>query len=197
MFTHPIKPKFSAKTRVLLGLDMPAVPDAKTRLRQRIARLLEDRGKTQRALAVHLGHGDQWASNLMSGRHALAWTDLDRVAQFLRVPPSELVRLSDDPWELTPTEMRVVRAMRMLPPPVRDHFATMIDYTVGSTPDEIQLLTRLRELTPENLDVVEHWIDLKRFEQAHGQTGEGRAEPPETIPSPDGRSRRIRGAKGR
>ena len=47
--------------------------DAKTRVRQRIKRLLEDRGKTQHQLAGFLGHSDQWASNLLAGRHALSW----------------------------------------------------------------------------------------------------------------------------
>lgn len=134
--------------------------DPRTRVRQRIRRLLEDRGRTQRAFATALGHGDQWASNLLSGHSQLAWGDVDKVAQFLRVPPSELVRMSDDPWELTPTEMRVVRALRMLPPTVRDHLVTLADYLIGATPDEVELLKRVRQLSADELRQIEHWIDI-------------------------------------
>ncbi len=141
------------------------IPDAATRVRQRIARLLDDRGHTQRALAKALGHGDQWASNLLSGRQQLAWDDLDKVAKFLNVPPGELVRVSDEPWELTPTEMRVVRALRMLPPAVRDHLVTLADYLIGATPDEVHLLKRVRQLTPGELRRIEHWIDVTLLAQ--------------------------------
>ncbi len=140
-------------------------PDAATRVRQRIARLLEDRGYTQRALAKAVGHGDQWASNLLSGRSLLTWEDLDKVAKFLRVPPSEIVRVSEDAWELTPTEMRVVRALRMLPPAVRDHLVTLADYLIGATPDEVELLKRVRQLTPAELRRIEHWIDVTLLAQ--------------------------------
>src|SRR3990167_7836890 len=140
-------------------------PDAATRVRQRIARLLDDRGHTQRALAKALGHGDQWASNLLSGRSQLTWDDLDKVAKFLNVPPSEIVRVSEDPWELTPTEMRTVRALRMLPPLVRDHLVTLADYLIGATPDEVELLKRVRQLTPAELRRIEHWIDVTLLAQ--------------------------------
>ena len=113
---------------------MPQHTDAPARVRQRIARLLEDRGRTQRALAHHLGHGDQWVSNLMAGRHVLSLKELDRVADFFNVPPGEIVRVADEPWELTPTEMRVVRALRMLPPAIRDHLVTLADTWFGPPP---------------------------------------------------------------
>jgi transcriptional regulator with XRE-family HTH domain len=145
-------------------------PDAATRVRQRITRLLEDRGHTQRAFAKALGHGDQWASNLLSGRSQLTWDDLDKVAKFLRVPPSEIVRMSEDAWELTPTEMRVVRALRMLPPAVRDHLVTLADYLIGATPDEVELLKRVRQLTPAELRRIEHWIDVTLLAQGSDPT---------------------------
>lgn len=174
-----------------------ATSEARTRIRQRIRRLLEDRGKTNRALAQWLGHGDQWVSNLLAGRFSLSLDELDRVAKFFNVPPGEIVRTSDEPWELSPTEMRVVRALRMLPPPVRDHYATLLDYTIGTTPDEIGLLTRIRELSEENLAVVERWIDLKRFEQAHAQTTPDRDTPPETNHPPVVKARRAPAVRGR
>lgn len=141
----------------------PMTPlDPATRVRQRIARLLEDRGFTQRQMAKSLGHGDQWASNLLSGRSQLTWDDFDKVAKFLRVPPSELVRLSEDAWELTPTEMRVVRALRMLPVIVRDHLVTLADYLVGATPDEVELLAQVRALTEEEMQGLQHYLDTMR-----------------------------------
>ena len=148
----------------LLAAQM-VTPDAATRVRQRIARLLDERGVTQRAFAKAIGHGDQWASNLLSGRSQLTWDDLDKVAKFLNVPPSEIVRVSEDPWELTPTEMRVVRALRMLPPLVRDHLVTLADYLIGATPDEVELLKRVRQLTPAELRRIEHWIDVTLLAQ--------------------------------
>lgn len=151
-------------------------PDAPTRIRQRIARLLDDRGHTQRAFARALGHGDQWASNFLSGRNHLAWDDLDKVADFLKVPPSELVRASDEPWELSPTEMRVVRVLRMLPPPVRDMYATLAEYTVGTLPDEFDLIVLIRMLDDEAKTVLRHWAELKRVEQAHARTAPSRVD---------------------
>ena len=167
-------------------------PDAPARVRQQIKRLLEDRGRTQRALALALGHGDQWASNVLAGRQMLSLRDLDRIALFFGVPPGELVRLQDDSWELSPTEMRVVRGLRFLPPSVRDHYAILLDYTIGTTPDEIELLRRIRELDDESLRVVERWIDLKRFEQAPAPAAARRDVPLELDVPPDGRSRRTR-----
>lgn len=162
-----------------------AADTTRTRIRQRIKRLLEDRGKTQRAFAQWLGHGDQWASSLFAGRMALSLDDLDRVAAFFNVPPGEIVRVSDEAWELTPTEMRVVRALRMLPPPVRDHMVTLADYLIGTTPDEVELLRRIRSLGADQLHVVEQWIDLKLLEQVRGPGGPDRADrSPEGAPPP-------------
>lgn len=143
-------------------------PDARTRIRQRIRRLLEDRGKTNRALAQWLGHGDQWVSNLLAGRFPLSLDELDRVAKFLNVPPSEIVRESDDPWELTPTEMRAIRALRMLPPHIRDHEVEHLDYLIGATPEESQHLVTYRELTQRNQAILERWADALRKQQVLG-----------------------------
>ncbi len=137
-------------------------PDARTRIRQRIKRLLEQRGQTNRAFAKWLGHGDQWASNLLAGRFALSLDELDRAASFLNVPPSDLVRLSDaDGVELSPSERRVVEAMRTLPTPVRDHLMLLADYLVGVTPAEVELLATLRRLGPDELRRVSHWADVQ------------------------------------
>ena len=71
----------------------PPMPlNARERVRLRIKRLLEERGKTQRLFARALEHGDQWASNFLRGEFALSLDQLDTAAAFLGVPPSELVR---------------------------------------------------------------------------------------------------------
>lgn len=134
----------------------PVTPDARTRVRQRIKRLLEDRGKTNRQFGHAIGHKDSWVSHFLAGRFALSLDELDKVAAFFNVPPGDIVRTSAEPWELTPTEMRVVRALRMLPPSVRDHFATLIDYTIGTVPDEIEFLMHLRSLNPDERVHAEH-----------------------------------------
>lgn len=167
------------------------LPDAATRVRQRIARLLEDRGQTQRALARALGHGDQWASNLLSGRSQLTWDDLDKVAAFLRVPPGEIVRVSDEAWELSPTEMRVVRALRMLPPSIREHLVTLADYLIGTTPEEIELLRKIRQLKPEEIQTFERWIGVTLLRLGDGSTSGSRADLVERGTRPAEKTPRI------
>lgn len=135
--------------------------DVRTRVRQRIARLLEDRGFTNRKYAAKVGHREQWVSNLLGGRFTPKLDELDKLAAPLGVPASELVRLSEDPWELNPSEMRVVRALRMLPPPVRDHLVTLADYLVGVTPDEIELIRRIRALEGADRAVIEKWLEVR------------------------------------
>lgn len=158
--------------------------DARTRVRQRIKRLLEDRGQTQRAFAKWLGHGDQWASGLFRGDFALSLEDLDRVALFFRVPPSEIVRVSEDPWELSPTEMRVVRALRMLPPAVRDHLVTLADYLIGATPEEVELLKKVRMISDEDVRVLENWLTLRiHLRDSALATLDHRAPDPPTAPT--------------
>lgn len=175
----------------LLPAHMPETP--RTRVRQRIKRLLEDRGKTQREFARWLGHGDQWASNLLRGEFSLSLDQIDRVAAFFKVPPSEIIRVSDEAWELSPTEMRVVRALRMLPPPVRDHLVTLADYLIGTTPEEVDLLQRIRALNADNLDVIERWIEMKLFEQGRGPAAPDRAARLQEVAPPAPRARRTPG----
>lgn len=189
-------------TRALLRTPMPS-SDARTRIRQRIRRLLEDRGKTNRSLGQWLGHGDQWVSNLLAGRFSLSLDELDRVALFFAVPPGEIVRISEEPWELSPTEMRVVRALRMLPPPVRDDYARYADYLIGTVPDEMEDLVILRELTEENRATVRRWAEMLRTAQARGRDAAGlddllRLVEPPTAPtrrSPPDRTKRKAGRK--
>lgn len=166
--------------------------DARTRVRQRIKRLLDERGRTQREFATALGHGDTWASNLLRGEFALSLDQLDDVAAFLKVPPGEIVRVADEPWELSPTEMRMVRALRMLPPPVRDQLVLMADYLIGVTPDEVERLRRIRQLGEDQWAVVDHWIEMKLLEQAHEPARPHRDGPPGTATTPVGPTPRNR-----
>lgn len=125
---------------------------------------------TQREFARRMEHGDQWASNLLNGDFTLTMEDLDPAGKALNVPPSELVRIHDEPWELTPTEMRVVRALRMLPPVIREQWATVTDFLVGASPEEGALLTRIRQLLPEELSTVENVVDRFLHARNSGQS---------------------------
>lgn len=169
---------------------VPLHADARTRVRQRIKRLLEDRGQTNRALGKWLGHQDQWVSNLLAGRFALSLDELDRVALFFRVPPSEIVRMSDEPWELAPTEMRVVRALRMLPPAVRDHLVTLADYLIGATPEEVELLKSVRQLSDEDVRVLEAWMKL-RIQLRDNALGTLPTPAPDPVTAPGGAGTRL------
>lgn len=169
--------------------------DARTRIRQRIRRLLEDRGKTNRALGQHLGHGDQWVSNLLAGRFALSLDELDRVAEFLRVPPSEIVRLSDDAWELSPSEMRAIRALRMLPRHISDHEVEHLDYLIGATPEQSDHLVVVRGLTEKNQRKVARWAEVLYRQQVLELDNEDLPDPAVTIERPVARSPRIRGGR--
>lgn len=173
--------------------------DVRTRVRQRIRRLLDDRGLKQKAFAARIGHSEQWASNLLRGDFTLTMDDLDKVADALKVPPSEIVRLHDDPWELTPTEMRAIRALRMLPVAIRDHAVTTLDYTVGVWPEEADLLVEIRALGEEGVDlhVVREYLRLKRLEAAHAQAKARRDAHQERAEPRALRSVRIRGGRKR
>lgn len=173
----------------------PFSPDAPTRARQRIKRLLEDRGYTNRALGKAIGHGDQWVSNMLSGRQRLSLRDLDSIAVFLRVPPGEIVRVSDEPWELSPTEMRAIRALRMLPPPVRDFYVGLADWTVGVVPEEAERLQKIRQLSDENMEVVDRYIEMKLFEQSRGPRAPNRVDDPPATAPPARKARRTRGQR--
>jgi transcriptional regulator with XRE-family HTH domain len=167
--------------------------DARTRIRHRIRHLLEQRGQTNRAFAKWLGHGDQWASNLLAGRFPLSLDELDRAAAFLNVPPSDLIRVSEDEgYELSPSERRVVQAMRALPPPVRDHLMLLADYLVGVTPAEVELLATIRKLEVDELQLVMRWADALT-ERARARAAADRADPAPTLPPPAVRARRTRG----
>lgn len=135
--------------------------NARERVRRRLKALLSEHGVTGRAFGKRLGHGDQWVSNLLNGRFALSLEDLDEAAHLARTTPSELVRHdSDEIAVLSPTEARVVRALRVVPPAIRDHVVTLLDYLRGVAPEEIELLRRFRQLTAEEQQTIVHGLDV-------------------------------------
>lgn len=134
--------------------------NAAQRVSARIKQRLEELGWTGRRFAKELGHGDPWISGLLANRFALSLAELDKAASVLNLPPSELVRLSDAAWELSPSEKRLVRGLRVLPPVIRDHIILLVEYLIGVTPEEVTLLQKVRRLSAPELKKVDHWIDV-------------------------------------
>ena len=165
--------------------------DAARRVADRIKARLEDLGMTGRAFARQMGHRDSWISHLLAYKFALSLEQLDKAAYVLKLAPGELVREAEEAWDLTPTEMRVVRSLRMLPPAVRDHVVILADYLVGVTPDEVELLKKIRHLEAEDLMKFDHWIDVTLLRLHREQGSEARSGPATTSAPPAAPIRRT------
>lgn len=136
---------------------------ARERVRLRLKDLLAEHNIDQRTFGKKLGRQrpDQYAWSILSGRAPLALDDLDVAAHVARTTPGELVRgLDEEAWILSPTEMRTVRALRALPPAIRDHLVTLADYLRGVAPEEIELLQRYRQLDPEEQERLVHGLEV-------------------------------------
>lgn len=164
---------------------------AGARVRARLRRLLGEKQMTNRAFGQRLGHGDQWVSNLLAGRFDLSLADLDDAARAVDALPSDLVRRDDEEaWTLTPSEMRLVRAVRALPMAIRDHLRVMAEYLMGVVPDEIELLTEFRKLGQSDQERVRQSVAFLRLPQG----GAPRTEAiPETPPGAPEKAPPIRG----
>lgn len=136
------------------------------RVRLAIIRRKNDLGMTNREFGRKFstpdgkGHGDQWSSNLLSPKQStsLSLQELDEAARILKTTAAELVRSPFDHSEyLTPTEHRILEAMRALPPPIRDHFLMLAEYLIGVAPDEIDHLLEFRSLGVAEKQKVQHW----------------------------------------
>lgn len=97
---------------------------AMDRLRRRLAALLDERthsGKLrQKALAAHFGKSEAWLTNILHGKRGFRIVDLDTLAEFFHVPPSEFVRDdAADLIEVTPTELQLLRRLRRASPEFR------------------------------------------------------------------------------
>lgn len=87
------------------------------RCRLRLRQLLDERTPAgrlrQKTFAKHMGHSEAWLSNVLNGTRGLRIVDLDKVADFFRIPVSELIRETDaDLMEVTATERKLIRKVR-------------------------------------------------------------------------------------
>jgi hypothetical protein len=144
--------------------------NARERVRRAVERRLGELHMTGRAFGKTFsanhgkGHGDQWVSNLLKGRFGLSLEELDEAARALRTTPSDLVRHPDDQsWIIPPHEMRLLRATRTLPPAIRDHMIVLAEYLIGVAPDEVEMLTEYRCLSPEEQQRIRHWTHVLRL----------------------------------
>lgn len=168
------------------------------RVRSRLRHLLKQRGMTNRAFGKRLGHGDQWVSNLLAGRFTLALDDLDEAARAVGVLPSDLVRRDDEEaMILTPTEGRLIRAIRALPVAIRDHIRILAEYLMGAAPEEIDLLMEYRALSEADQARVKQSVAFLRLQPTGVPRREPNHEPlakaPGTAPAAPVRRRAGRG----
>lgn len=135
----------------------PRNVNASTRVRETIRRRMDELGLTARSIAHRFTphRSDGWISNVLKGRQGLSLDDLDTVADALDLPPSALVKEAGSALEeLRPTEARMVRAIRELPPALRDYLVVLAEYLIGALPsdmpqtaEEQRLWRRFKKLT--------------------------------------------------
>lgn len=95
-----------------MATDSPA-----ERVRDRMKRWLEMTGITQAAFAQDIKKSQVWLQKILTGENHVRLRDLDDVADAMRTTAAELVRGSDERYqlELTPTEVRVLEQLRRRP----------------------------------------------------------------------------------
>jgi transcriptional regulator with XRE-family HTH domain len=91
--------------------------NAMERLRRRLETLLDTRTQAgqirQKRLAEYMGKSEAWLSNILAGKKGVRLVDLDALAEFFHVPPSELIREADnDLVEVTSAELGFLRKLR-------------------------------------------------------------------------------------
>ena len=110
------------------------VADPAERVQARLRRWLDTTGLSQREFAADLQRSQVWLQKVLAGKIRVTLKDLDRVARAMRTTASELVRTEEERYqlELTPTELRLLEALRRRPeayeslfdlmhlPPLRD-----------------------------------------------------------------------------
>ena len=172
---------------------LPPEVNAKLRVRDRILARLDELGMTGREFAKRVGgYKDGWFNAIKKGRNALALADLDSAAAVLKTTPGELVRRGEEGWDLRPSEARMIRAMRLLPPVIQDDLIQLTEYLVGVSPDEVEMLNEYRELTTGQQSLVRHWIHVMPLA---GELEPERALPadlPQTTAAPPGLHRSTR-----
>lgn len=168
--------------------------NAAGRVRDRIRKRLSELGMTQREFAKRLHHLDGWASGLL-GEHPrfdIALNDLDEVAEAIKLTPGDLVRSDEDAWDLRPSEKRLVRAVRELPPPIRDHLIILAEYLVGVSAANMPLMRKIDELMPDERRRIEHWVDVTLQSPAHERAVEAPRDPRQAGAASTATSRRMR-----
>jgi len=127
--------------------------DAKTRIRKRIRRRLDDLDMTARELGQSMGHGDAWISGILKGRNGIDWKDYDQVADKLRMTPGELVcRDEDELHELTPDEVTWLRHYRAWPDTIRERLSAVFAFFAATAPDpDVSALIAVLKETPRSL----------------------------------------------
>jgi hypothetical protein len=146
------------------------VNNARERVRAAIQQRLDDLRITNRAFGKAFscnggkGHKDSWVTGLLKGSYALSLDELDEAAHTLKTTAAQLVKSDLEQAEyLTPSEHRIIEAMRMIPPAVRDHYLLLAEYLIGVLPDEIEMLQGFRDLTPDQQRDVRHSIRVLRI----------------------------------
>ena len=159
---------------------------AAVRVAERIKQRLEDIEMTGRKLARALEHQDPWMSGLLGKRFALSLNELDEVAYHLKMQPGDLVRLSTEQVDLSPSELRIVRALRLLPPTVREHVITLAEYLTGVTIQEIDMLKKIRALEQDDLAKFDHYLDVTLLRPHQPPAPAATRDPVESSERPDG-----------
>lgn len=88
-----------------------------TRVRDRMRAWMETTGVSQRDFADDLDKSQVWLQKVLAGENAVRLKDLDEVAMAMRTTASELVRSTEERYqlELTPSEVRIVEKLRRRP----------------------------------------------------------------------------------
>jgi hypothetical protein len=173
-----------------------------------VRRALKDRlveiGMTGRAFGKAFsanegkGHVDTWVSGLLNGQFGLSLDELDEAARIVKMTPAALVQSDYEHAEyLTPTEHRIVQAMRALPASIRDHVLMLAEYLIGVAPDEIDMLEEYRELAAEEQTRVRHWMHVTRISREPAPGLAILPDLPERAGRPTAAEQRSRGLQRR
>ncbi len=149
-----------------------SVENAAQRVKRNIRRLLEQQKsgvpkhkKTISGLAAALDQKPNGISTILATDDVphFKLRDLDEIARYFGIPPASLIQAQDDElWELTPTEMRVLRLWREWPREVQDQLLSVLSYFAALAPSEKQsrrFLAKFRRLQRRDQEYVERTMD--------------------------------------
>lgn len=149
-----------------------SVETAAQRLKRNVRRLLQQHKtglpkhrKTITGLAAALDQKPNGISTILSADDVphFKLRDLDQIAAYFGVTPASLVQAEGDAlWEITPTEMRVLRLWREWPREVQDQVLSVLSYFAALAPSEKQsrrFLAKFRRLRRTDQEYVERTMD--------------------------------------